>query len=462
MIGKELDGFWKTVVNAIRDGIMIVNTSGVIVSVNQAFEQITGYSRDELLGQTSGILECDVCQISPVAPAVEQQSKNSKSESELRKCRIRRKDGTYIHALKNAALLSDSSGNMIGTVGTITDLSEIIEKETQLEAFRRQLEDENSFHGIVGTSPPMQHVFEMIRNAANSDAPVIIYGESGTGKELASRAIHDIGQRKEQPFIKVNCASLTESLLESELFGHVRGAYTGAYKDRIGRFEKANRGDLFLDEIGDLPLATQIKLLRVLEEKVIERVGSSTPISTNVRIISATNQDLLSLVEKGAFRKDFYFRINVIPIFLPPLRKRAEDIPLLAESFCRKMCLKSGKAIDGLREDTMDILMHHNWPGNIRELKGALEYAFVTCHTNQIRPSHLPETIYRGSRQPAATKQGGFNLQEVERLELIDALERANGNQSQAAKILGISRVTVWNRMKRFNIQSKRRIISEK
>jgi two-component system response regulator HydG len=452
MIGRELDGFWKTVVNTIRDGIVIVNTSGAIVSINQAFEQITGYSREELIGQTCTILGSDFQQndISPY------------DESEQRKCRIRQKDGSHIHALKNTATLKDTAGNIIGTVGTITDLTEIIEKENQLKAYREQLHNENDFHGIVGSSTPMQRVFDMIENAAHSDAPVIIYGESGTGKELVSRAIHEIGTRKDKPFIKVNCASLTESLLESELFGHVRGAYTGAYKDRVGRFEKADQGDLFLDEIGDLPLATQIKLLRVLEEKVIERVGSSAPISTDVRIISATNQDLLTLVEKGKFRKDFYFRINVIPIFLPSLRDRAEDIPLLVESFFRKMRLKNEKAIDSIREDTMDILMRHSWPGNVRELKGALEYSFVTCHTNMIHPSHLPETIFRQKKVQSGGKQTAFNMQEIERLELLEALEKSGGNQSQAAKILGVSRVTVWNRMKRYNLQSRRKIISER
>jgi two-component system response regulator HydG len=465
MIGRELDGFWKTVVNAIRDGIVIVNTGGAIVSVNRAFEQITGYTREELIGQTCAIVDCDVCGTVPEKGKESQSSAKSNRDQQQRKCQLRRKDGSHIHALVNSTPLEDSSGNTVGTVGTITDLSEIIEKENQLEAFRQQLFDENGFHGIVGSSTPMQRVFDMIENAANSDAPVIIYGESGTGKELVSRAIHEIGLRKDQAFIKVNCASLTESLLESELFGHVRGAYTGAYKDRIGRFEKADKGDIFLDEIGDLPLATQIRLLRVLEEKIIERVGSSSPVSTDVRIISATNQDLLSLVEQGKFREDFYFRINVVPIFLPPLRNRAEDIPLLAESFFHKMRLKSGKSIDGIREDTMDILMHHSWPGNVRELKGALEYAFVTCHSRMIYPSHLPETIFRQKRAPVATLKTSskttFNLQEVERLELLEALQKTNGNQSQAAKILGISRVTVWNRMKRFNIQARRNIISE-
>jgi len=458
MIGRELDDFWKTVVNAIRDGIMIVNTGGAIVSVNQAFEQITGYSRAELIGQTEKILKCEF----PHSDTFDgQQGTAPHTNGAQRRCRIRNKDGSSIHALKNSAILKDSDGNIIGTVITITDLTEITEKEIQLQAFREQLNSESGFHGIVGSSAAMQRVFDMIENAAHSDAPVIIYGESGTGKELISKAIHEIGTRKDMPFIKVNCASLTESLLESELFGHVRGAYTGAYTDRVGRFELANQGDLFLDEIGDLPLPTQIKLLRVLEEKVIERVGSSKSITTDVRIISATNQDLLALVESGAFRKDFYFRINVIPIFIPSLRDRAEDIPLLAESFFNKMRLKNGKAIEGMREDTMDILMRHTWPGNVRELKGALEYAFVTCHTNMIHPNHLPETIFRQKKMQTVSKQPSLNMHEIERLELLEALEKAGGNQSQAAKILGVSRVTVWNRMKRYNVQAKKRIISE-
>lgn len=462
MIGRELDGFWKTVVNAIRDGIMIVNTGGAIVSVNQAFEQISGYSREELIGQTEKILHLEFPQTSSSGESSNSGPFSHSDNTTQHKCRIRQKNGSYIHALKNSATLKDSDGKIIGTVITITDLTEITEKEIQLEAFREQLNSESGYHGIVGSSAAMQRVFDMIENAALSDAPVIIYGESGTGKELVSKAIHEIGSRKDMPFVKVNCASLTESLLESELFGHVRGAYTGAYKDRVGRFEMADQGDLFLDEIGDLPLPTQIKLLRVLEEKVIERVGSSRSIATDVRIISATNQDLLDLVENETFRKDFYFRINVIPIFIPSLRDRAEDIPLLAESFFRKIRLKNGKAIDGIREDTMEILMHHSWPGNVRELKGALEYAFVTCHTNMIHPNHLPETIFRQKKSQGSSKQSAFNMHEIERLELLEALEKAKGNQSKAAKILGVSRVTVWNRMKRYKVHAKKNIISDK
>jgi two-component system response regulator HydG len=458
MVGRELDGYWKTVVNTIRDGIMIVNTSGAIVSVNEAFEHITGYSKDEAIGKTCKILHCDVCDEAMANSGDHWCSLFRTGSFENRKGRLRRKDGKYINVLKNAAIFRDADGNVLGAVGTIADLTEISEKEHQLEAYRLQLLAEDGFHGIIGTSAPMKHLFDMIENAAHSDAPVIIYGESGTGTELVSQAIHEIGDRKDQSFIKVNCASLTESLLESELFGHVRGAYTGAYKDRVGRFEKANEGDIFLDEIGDLPLSTQVKLLRVLEEKVIERVGSSSPIATDVRIISATNQNLLQLVDKGVFRKDFYFRINVIPIFLPPLRERLGDIPLLSESFFRKLQLKSGKRIDRISRETMDILINYNWPGNVRELRGAFEYAFVTCFDDVIQPHHLPETIYSPNKIHPLVKKSAFNMSEIEKQELLEVLKKTGGNQSKAAAILGVSRVTVWNRMKRFGIDAKRSV----
>jgi PAS domain S-box-containing protein len=458
MLGQELDRYWKTVVNTISDGIMIVSTSGAIVSVNEAFEHITGYDRAELIGKPCTVMDCDVCR-----EALENGGDHwcflfRSGTIRQRKCRIRKKDGTYIHALKKAAILRDDDGQTIGAVGTLSDLSEIIEKDNQLEAFRQELRSADGFHGIIGTSGPMRQVFDLIENAAHSDAPVIIFGESGTGKELVSRAIHEIGERKNQPLVKVNCASLTESLLESELFGHVRGAYTGAYRDRVGRFEKANGGDLFLDEIGDLPLSTQVKLLRVLEEKMIERVGASTPIPTNVRFISATNRNLMRLVERGAFRKDFYFRINVIPITLPALRERVEDIPLLAETFFRKLRLKSGKKIEGISNETMDVLVSHSWPGNVRELKSAFEYAFVTCQDNMIRPQHLPSTIYRRRGSPSASKRKSLDLKEIEKQELLEALEKTGGNQSEAAELLRVSRVTIWNRMKRFGINAERRI----
>ena len=458
MFDKELDNYWETVVNTIRDGIMIVNPHGAIVSVNQAFETITGYTRSDIIGKPCSIIDCDICK-KVLNPDGEHWCILFESgQLKKKQCVIQRKDGTLIHAMKNASILRDTYGSIIGAVETITDISEIIEKESQLEAFRQELRSKDGFHGLIGMSAPMRQVYDLIENAAHSDAPVIIYGESGTGKELVSRAIHSIGERNRQPFVKVNCASLTESLLESELFGHVRGAYTGAYKDRMGRFESAHQGDIFLDEIGDLPMSTQVKLLRVLEEKTIERVGDSTPIPVDVRIITATNKNLMQLVDQGLFRKDFFFRINVIPIHLPDLRHRAEDIPLLAESFFHKMKLKSGKRIEGISRSAMETLMRYSWPGNVRELKSAFEYAFVTCQKSMIQPRHFPSSISSAGRPKPAAKSSSINLHEIERRELIEALEKAGGNKSKAAEFLGVSRVTVWNRMKRFHVETPRQV----
>jgi len=459
MLNHELDTYWKTVVNTIRDGIMIVNPQGAIVSVNRAFETITGYDREELIGKPCTVLNCDICK-----QALSKNGRNWCTLFELggiskRKCIIMTKQGRPIHALKNASILKDNAGNIIGAVETVTDITEIIEKDSQLEEFRRELRSEDGFHGLIGHSSAMRQVYDLIENAAGSDAPVIIYGESGTGKELVSKAIHEIGLRRDKPFVKVNCSSLTESLLESELFGHVKGAYTGAYRDRAGRFETAHEGDIFLDEIGDMPLSTQIKLLRVLEEKTVERVGDSKPIPVDVRIISATNRDLMPLVERDAFRKDFFFRINVIPIHLPLLRHRAEDIPLLAEAFFRNMRLKSGKKIEGISREAMDALMHHAWPGNVRELRSAFEYAFVTCQEPMLQPYHFPADVLQAKRKPRAlAKKGPFTMHEIEKRELVDALERSGGNKSRAAQLLGVSRVTVWNRMKRFGIETPRQV----
>jgi transcriptional regulator with PAS, ATPase and Fis domain len=296
----------------------------------------------------------------------------------------------------------------------------------------------------------MLRVYKVIENVAHSDAPVLILGESGTGKELVARAIHQLGDRNKVPLVCVNCAALTESLLDNELFGHVKGAYTGAYKSQPGRFELAQGGDIFLDEIGDLTPSMQVKLLRVLEEKVIERVGDSRPIPIDVRIISATNRNLFNLLEKGSLREDFYFRINVIPINLPLLRERTGDIPLLVDHFFHKLRLKTGKLIKGIANSTMQILMNYSWPGNVRELKSAFDYIFATCDEQNIQPIHLPPDILRREDSSNGTRVINLSREELKRKQLIDALAQAKGNKSKAAGILGISRVTVWNRMKRY------------
>ena len=462
MLERELNIYWKTVVNTIQDGIMIVNTEGTLVSANKALEKITGYPREELIGKSCAVLNCNICEIVREENGSHWCRLFSQGELKMRRCVLRRKDGTYIHILKNASCLQDTEGKIIGAVETMTDITELVEKDTQIEAFRRELRSENIFQGIIGVSAPMQKVFDLIGNASHSDAPVIIYGESGTGKELIAKAIHDTGPRKNKPYVKVNCATLTESLLESELFGHVKGAFTGAYRSREGRFEAAQGGDIFLDEIGDLPLSTQVKLLRVLEEKVIERVGDNRTIHIDVRIISATNRDLKQLVERGVFREDLFYRINVIPVRVPPLRERVVDIPLLADAFFRRIQLKNNKKIQGIANESMDLLMEYPWPGNVRELKSAFEYAFVTCQESLIKPYHLPPNIYRGPTPLKARKKNSLNRDEMKRRQLIEALEQAGGNQSRAALILGVSRVTVWNRMKKYGLPSKPKFSAEK
>lgn len=459
MFEQDLNTYWKTVVSTIQDGIMIVDKEGTIVSVNQAMEKLTGYSSDDLVGDPCSILDCDLCL-------------NSRGESDKshwcrlfeigalkrRRCTLMRKDGSVVEILKNAFLLRNTGGQVIGAVETFTDITEITRKDHQIEAFRRELRAEDGFHGIIGISAPMKQVFDLIENVAQSDAPVIIFGESGTGKELVAEAIHSIGPRKNRPFVKVNCAALNESLLESELFGHVKGAFTGAIHGRAGRFEAAQEGDIFLDEIGDLPLVTQVKLLRVLEEKVIERVGDNRPIPVDVRIITATNRNLKRLVEEGIFREDLYFRINIIPITLPPLRERTNDIPILAQAFFEHIRLKSGKDIQGISDDGMAALLGHSWPGNVRELKSAFEYAFVACHGPLIQPHHFPPSIFDGPSPRAEMKRVALDPDEAKRTELIEALKKAGGNQSKAARILGVSRVTVWNRMNKFGIDLTRQV----
>ncbi len=455
MLKPEINRYWKTVVDTMKEGILIVDRGGVIVSVNRAVNKLLGYKEGELIGKPCSVLDCNICNIVRDQAGHHWCTLFKAGDIKMKQCTMKKKNGHPFHILKNASLLHDESGEVIGAVETLTDITEIIEKDNQIEEFRRELRSKDGFHGLLGVSPSMARVFDLIPNAARSDAPVIIFGESGTGKELAAEAIHESGPRKGRPFIKVNCAALSESLLESELFGHVKGAFTGAFRDRDGRFEAAHGGDIFLDEVGDLPLSTQVKLLRVLEGKVIERVGDHRPIPIDVRIISATNKDLKVLIEKGLFREDLFFRINVIPVHLPALRERREDIPLLAEAFFRRMKLKSGKPIQGISKETMEVLMSYHWPGNVRELRSVFEYAFVTCPESLIQPHHLPSSLYQESRIVSSPERAPVNLMDRKKKELLDALRQAKGNQSEAARILRVSRVTIWNRMRQFGVLAR-------
>ncbi len=451
MRDEKLLVYWKKVVDLIPDGVMIVDVNGALVYVNQAMTDITGYSQDELLGEPCSILECSSCKKVYDPTGKHWCRLFSIGDVKMQKALMTRKDGSKIHVTKNASVLHENN-KIVGAVETITDITELIEKESQIEEYRRELQSEYTFSGMVGVSASMQHVFNLIANVAESDAPALILGESGTGKELVARAIHENSPRKDHPYVQVNCAALNESVLESELFGHVKGAFTGAYQNRQGRFEAANGGDIFLDEIGDLPQSIQVKLLRVLEEKVIERVGDNNPIPVDVRIITATNRDLKKLVESGSYRGDFYYRINVLPIEIPPLRERVEDIPVLAETFFNHIKLKSNKPVQGISPEAMDAMVSYSWPGNIRELKSAFEYAFVSCMNGRISPNHLPPDVGKSAKKLSAEPPADLSTDDRKKQALIAALEKAKGNKSKAARLLGVSRVTVWNQMHRYNL----------
>lgn len=453
---QEINRYWKKILNTINDGFMLVAPDGTILMVNEAFERLTGFAAHEIVGRPCTILNCDACEAALSRKQGEWCTLFRGGGDVRKRCIIIKKDGTYLPALKSAALLRDESGHPLGAVETLADLSEVERLDHEMDRLSSHLDEENGFHGLVGRSPVMQRVFQVIEKAAQSDAPVILFGESGTGKELAAWAIHRSGRRSEGPFVQLNCAALNEALLESELFGHVRGAFTGAYRHRIGRFEAAHLGDIFLDEIGDLPLSIQIKLLRVLETKQFERVGDHQSISVDVRIITATNRDLDQLIRHGKFREDLFFRINVIPIRIPPLRERKEDIPLLVNTFMRRLQTRTGKGITGLSPAAMALFMEYDWPGNVRELKSALEYAFVISDTGVVRPEQLPQGLTRPPTGEGANGPPAPGRDPAEKAALLDALRRSGGNQTQAARTLGVSRVTVWNRMRKYGIHLSR------
>jgi PAS domain S-box-containing protein len=450
----DLNQHWRRVIDTMSEGLMLVGPQGSILMVNRSFEQLTGYRSEEVIGRPCKLIGCDACESVLTCDETGWCKLFHPGQNDLRRCRctIIRKDGSLLPALKNASVLRDESGRVLGAVETITDLSEIDRLDQKVEVLVRQLGDCGR-HGIIGAAPSMRKVFQLIEKAAHSDSPIIIFGESGTGKELVAQAIHEQGHRKNGPYVQLNCAALNADLLESELFGHIKGAFTGAYRHRLGRFEAAHGGDIFLDEIGDIPLSVQVKLLRVLETQQFERVGDHHPISVDVRIISATHKNLMEMIAQKQFREDLFFRINVIPIYLPPLRERKEDLPILVNSFIQHQQRITGKGINGLTPNTLRLFMDYSWPGNVRELKSAIEYAFVIAESGKIEADHLPPQFFKGgtgaeSRSPA---EGS-----LEKAALIEALRRTGGNQTQAARLLGINRVTVWNRMRKYGVDLKK------
>ncbi|MFO8084670.1 MAG: sigma 54-interacting transcriptional regulator [Desulfobacterales bacterium] len=452
------DRFVKQLLESIGDGVFTLDSQGFITSWNPAMERISGYFPDEVIGKRCRILGFSQCfgKKCPCSPQECGIYKNGKVEPI--ECFLKHKDGYLVPVIKNASVIREEDGSIIGIVEAVTDLTELKNAKIKMEETELKLKQIHQFSNIIGKSHMMQEVFSSIKAAASSDATVLIQGESGTGKELVAGAIHNESDRKQYRLITVNCSALPESLLESELFGHVKGAFTGALRSRIGRFEEADGGTIFLDEIGEISSLIQLKLLRVIEERSIERVGESKSRKINIRIITATNKDLYSLVKTGDFREDLYYRLKVFPINLPPLRKRKEDISLLINHFIEQFNKKTGKKIFGVTQSAARICFDYEWPGNVRELENAIEHAFVLCNQDRIDLFDLPVEIrqfdyysYSGELLPLH----GKTLPTRHRLtrdKLLDLLKICRWNKAEVARRLGLSRASIWKYMKKWDI----------
>ncbi|MEN8142784.1 MAG: sigma 54-interacting transcriptional regulator [Thermodesulfobacteriota bacterium] len=456
MLDKIDSRFWKSIIDTIQDGLMLVDPDGRIMFVNHEFERMLGYKSSELEGKTCEVFKCDRCYKARANGFDKFCSLFKQKQNRASKCVFLKKNGQALQVMKKASVIKDEKGQVIAGVETLADLSKVVAGQKVIDNLKQKINFQNGFKEIIGKSAAMRAVFDLATSAAHSETPLIIYGESGTGKELLAAAVHEISDRAEGPFIKVNCAALNDNLLESELFGHVKGAFTGADYSRVGRFEAAHGGSILLDEIGDLPLTTQTKLLRVLQEKEIERVGDHRPIEIDVRIIAATHKNLPQLIEDGLFREDLFYRIGVIPITLPSLKERPEDIPLLVENFIDKIKRRTGKNINGVSLEAMTILMAQEWRGNVRELINVLEYAFVLCPGTTISPEHLPDYTrdHPSSIQPTTVvKNDRRHINDARHRQLVDALIFSGGNQSMAARRLGVSRVTIWKWVKKYGVE---------
>ena len=432
----------KTILDSITEGVFTVNEDWIITSFNRAAEKITGFSREKAIGKKCfEIFQADICQS---ACALGRTLKNGKPLLDL-PVNILNGQGRTVPISISTAVLKNHRGQVIGGVETFRDLS-------VLEALRKDLTRQYSLGDIIGKSAALQKIFHLLPDIARSDSSVLIQGPSGSGKELLAQALHQISGRRNKPFVAINCSALPETLLESELFGYVRGAFTDAKKDKPGKFSQADSGTLLFDEIGDMPLSLQAKLLRVLQEKTYEPLGSNRPRDLKARLISATNKDLKQLIEAGRFREDLYYRLKVIQINLPTLRERREDIPLLIDHFIRKFNRHQGKKIERVSPEVLEILMHYEYPGHIRELENIIEHAFVLCRGTVIQKNHLPPEVLllpegeNSSPLPFSEK----TLKEKEWADIQRALRKYEGSRARAAKELGIHPATLWRKIRRY------------
>ncbi len=450
--------FVNQIIDSMADGVFTMDAAGRISSWNPSMERISGYSAEEALGRTCDILQCSRCFGKKCPAGIKKCGIIELGFSEAKECFLKHKEGHNVSIIKNASVVRDETNHIIGVVETVTDMTELSKARRKIEEAALRLGEMHRLDNIIGKSHAMREVFTAINAAAASDVTVLVQGDSGTGKELVAGAIHYNSDRAGGPLIAVNCSALSESLLESELFGHVKGAYTGALHDRAGRFEEAEGGTVFLDEIGELSPYIQVKLLRVLQEREIERVGESKKRKINIRIIAATHRDLYTLVRGGGFRDDLYYRLKVFPIQLPPLNRRRDDIALLVGHFIRKHNRKTAKQILGVSQATLRILLDYSWPGNVRELENAIEHAFVVCNREQIEPYDLPVEL-RQARYPRLYKEETsrsvlrpYRRVKITKNELLEILNESDWNKAEAGRRIGISRTAVWKYMKKYRI----------
>jgi PAS domain S-box-containing protein len=435
----------RIILDSIADGVFTVDSDLKITSFNRSAEKITGIRKDEAVGRYCWeVFRASICEKRCAMKHTMNTGKPVVSQSIF----IVNHQGDRIPVSISTALLRDQDEKVIGGVETFRDLSVV-------EELRKELLGRHSFQDIISKNKEMRRLFQMLEQVSDTDATILLQGESGTGKELFAKAIHALSSRKNGPLITINCGSLPDTLLESELFGYEKGAHSTAFKDKPGRLALANGGTLFLDEIGDISPALQVRLLRVLQDKTYEPLGSTKSQKADVRIVAATNRNLEELVEEGKFRQDLYYRVNVVKLVLPPLRERKEDVPLLIEHFIRKFSRLMAKEIQGLSSEVVPVLMAHDFPGNIRELENIVEYATVVCKNGLIGMEHLPDYFKRTGQGPnkEASEEKISSLKSVERSYIYEALKRNQWNRTATAAEMGIHPTTLWRKMKRFSIQ---------
>ncbi len=434
----------ETILESISDGVFTVDLKWRVTSFNRAAEKITGVSRKEAIGKLCAeVFRSSLCG----AECAMQRTLHSGRPVIGQSAYIISADGDRIPVSISTAVLKDERGQVIGGAEVFRDLSEI-------DALRHELAGRFHAGELVSRSPLMQRIFEVLPAIAASPSTVLVQGETGTGKELIARTLHTLSPRKDAPFIALNCGALPDTLLESELFGYKAGAFTGAVRDKPGRFALAKGGTLFLDEIGEISPALQVRLLRVLQERVFEPLGSTRSEKADVRVIVATNRDLLALCREGIFREDLYYRVNVVRVELPPLRRRKEDIPLLAEEFIQRFNRVQNKRVSGVSAEALSLLMAHEWPGNVRELENVIERAFILCGAESIKLQHLPENLTSTEMASPLPAGGGIKdaraAADAQAIRL--ALERNNGNRQAAARELGMHKTTLFRKIKTLQI----------